>query len=259
MVTGAAGPVDNHARGRRSPGPVDCAFELVTLLSHNGRHDRCLSWGSRVSEMNTPRMRRPSWRDPRLGVGVLLVVASVALGSWAVSSADATVSVYQAREALTPGDVIDDADLQVVQVRLDGVESVYLVPGSDLLPGSVVTRTIDAGELVPLASLGSADEIDVRPVQVPMSAALTDAVAKGTRVEIWAAMPDPASPEKAYMDPAPLVTGVEVADVYTDTSVFAGSDSVQIQVLVPVDDVSAVLAALAAEAQITVVPVPGVG
>ncbi|WP_418605469.1 hypothetical protein [Georgenia sp. SUBG003] len=48
------------------------------------------------------RMRRPTWRDPRLGVGVVLVAASVALGTWAVRDAAATVEVYAARDALTP-------------------------------------------------------------------------------------------------------------------------------------------------------------
>ena len=34
--------------------------------------------------------RRPSWRDPRLGVGVLLMAASVALGAWTVAGASPT-------------------------------------------------------------------------------------------------------------------------------------------------------------------------
>src|SRR5690625_6270708 len=50
--------------------------------------------GGTMNEAATPRVRRPSWRDPRLGVGVLLVAGAVALGSWTVSRADDTVTVY---------------------------------------------------------------------------------------------------------------------------------------------------------------------
>lgn len=212
-----------------------------------------------MTDTGASRMRRPSWRDPRLGVGILLVVASVALGSWAVSSADATVEVYQTDAVLTPGDVIDVDDLHVVQVRLDGVEDLYLVPGADL-SGAVVTRTVSAGELVPLASVGSADALELRPVQIAMPAAMQDIVTAGSRVELWVAMPDPgASTQVALLPPELLVDDVEVREVHADTSVFAGSDTVQVQVLVSSDDLPVVLAALTAEGQITVVPVLGGG
>lgn len=210
-----------------------------------------------MSESTAPRMRRPSWRDPRLGVGILLVVASVALGSWAVARADTSVDVYQANETLTPGDAVDVDQLQVVQVRIEDVDATYLVPGSDLLEGAVITRTVGAGELVPVAAVGSAEEVDVRPVQIPMSASMTDVVGTGSTVDLWVALPDPASAQGALLPPEELASGLEVRSVHEDTSVFAGSDSVQVQVLVPEDDLSAVLAALTSEGEITVVPAPG--
>lgn len=213
--------------------------------------------GTHVSETTAPRMRRPSWRDPRLGVGVLLVVASVALGSWAVARAGSSVEVYQARDTLTPGDVLDIDELQVVQVRIDDLEDTYLAPGSDLVEGSVITRTVGAGELVPVAAVGSADEVDVRPVQVPMSASMSDLVVPGSSVDLWVALPDPASPQGALLPPGELASGLEVRSVHEDTSVFAGADSVQVQVLVPETDLPAVLAALSSDGLITLVPAPG--
>ena len=211
-----------------------------------------------MADIGVNRMRRPSWRDPRLGVGILLVVASVALGSWAVSRADATVEVYQASGPLTPGEAIDLDDLQIVQIRLDGVEGVYLVPGGEL-EDMVITRTVDAGELVPLAALGDPGMLDLRPVQVSMPAAMQDVVTPGSRVDLWVALPEPASTQRTWQAPELLVEGVEVREVHADTSVFAGSDTVQVQVLVPTADVPDVLAALAADGQITIVPVLGGG
>lgn len=212
-----------------------------------------------MTETSAARMRRPSWRDPRLGIGILLVVASVALGSWAVSRADATVEVYQARVALTSGEVLTADDLQVVQVRMPEVDSVYLVPDSDLLDGSVVTRTVAAGELVPIASLGSAEQVGLRPVQVAMDAAMQDLVAKGSVVDLWVALPDPGAPQGELLPPEPLVTGAEVRAVHASSSVFVGSDQVQVQVLVGEDDLASVLAALTADGVIHVVPQLGGG
>ena len=74
-----------------------------------------------------PRLRRPTWRDPRLAFGVLLVAGSVALGTWAVADAGRTVAVYAAATTLTPGDAISPQDLVAVDVRLEDVDLYYPV------------------------------------------------------------------------------------------------------------------------------------
>ena len=50
-----------------------------------------------MTDLPTPtatRLRRPSWRDSRLLVGVLLVLVSTVLGSVVVARADDRVPVY---------------------------------------------------------------------------------------------------------------------------------------------------------------------
>ncbi|MFV0252329.1 MAG: hypothetical protein ACK5H2_03230 [Beutenbergiaceae bacterium] len=200
-------------------------------------------------------MRRPHWRDPRLGVGILLVVASVALGSVLMARADRSIEVYQAEVALTPGDPLSADVLTVVRAQLDDVDGSYLLPSADL-DGAVATRTVPAGDLVPMSAVGSADEVAVRPVQVSMSAAMQDVVQKGTAVDLWVALPDP-SASGALLPPQPLVGRVEVSNIHEDTSVFAGVDELQIQVLIPESELADVLSALSAGGQVTVVPVPG--
>lgn len=116
------------------------------------------------------RLRRPTWRDPRLGVGVLLVAGSVALGTWAVRDAADTVEVYATREAVTPGQSLDASALVVQEVRLGAQESLYLRADADLPEGAVAVRTVGAGELVPRSALGLSDDVDARPVVVPLDA-----------------------------------------------------------------------------------------
>ena len=92
-----------------------------------------------------------------------------------------------------------------------------------------------------------------------MSTSMSDVVTTGSRVDLWVALPDPASPQDALLPPQELVSGLEVRAVAEDSSVFAGSDQVQVQALVPQDDLPDVLAAVASEGLVTVVPAPGGG
>src|SRR5690554_501348 len=73
------------------------------------------------------RLRRPSWRDPRLVVGLLLVAVSVAAGSWVVTSAQAATPVWVTRDTLTPGAAVTSQHLEVASVRLTAAQlSAYL-------------------------------------------------------------------------------------------------------------------------------------
>ena len=110
-----------------------------------------------MSEPVMSRIRRPSWRDPRLGVGVLLVAGSVALGSWTVAQADHTVTVLAAASVLAPGEQLEEEDLVATQVSVPEVADTYLTPETELAEDLVVLRTVGEGELVPLAALGSAE------------------------------------------------------------------------------------------------------
>ncbi|HIZ36272.1 MAG TPA: hypothetical protein H9815_10880 [Candidatus Ruania gallistercoris] len=209
-----------------------------------------------MSEPVTSRIRRPSWRDPRLGVGVLLVAGSVALGSWTMARADHTVTVFTAATVLAPGEVLAEEDLVATQVSVPDVAQTYLTP-TGLAEGQVVLRTVGEGEMVPLAAIGAAETVQVRTVTVPLDAALAEVVRAGSRVDLWVAEPAPETGGQELLPPEPLVQGVEIAQVHQDSSVFAGADEMVAQVLVATEDLAAVLAAQTGGGAITIVPVPG--
>jgi hypothetical protein len=100
------------------------------------------------------RLRRPSWRDSRLVVGVLLVLAAVAVGARVVATADDTVDVYAAAVALPEGARLDAGALRVARVRLEPGTAAYLDAARPPPEGAVVLRTIGAGELVPVQAVG---------------------------------------------------------------------------------------------------------
>ena len=214
-----------------------------------------------AGEIETPmvrRVQRPGWRDPRLGVGVLLVASSVALGAWALSGAEGGVPVYVAREVLTPGEGLTAEDLSVITTEVPG-DRVYLRADQPLPANAVATRLVGSGELVPAAAVGSPADVDVRPVSLTVSGPLSGGVVEGALVDLWltrrsqGVVGAPAEPA----EPGLVAGGLRVAGVRDDDSLFSGTASTSVEVLVPEAALTAVLAALADEGALTLVPLPG--
>lgn len=198
------------------------------------------------------RLRRPSWRDPRLVVGLLLVAASVAAGSWVVSAAQASTPVWVARETLTPGTEITARVLEVAEVRLtSGQLAAYLDATEPVPSGHVVLRTVQPGELVPRSALGDGDTLALHPVPltVPDPGA---SVTEGAVVDLWF-VPEPG---EGAAEPSTLANGLTVAEVVRPTGAFTQGQTV-VHVLVPQDELPDVLAATAAAGSVRVVPVLG--
>ncbi|MGW6228920.1 hypothetical protein ACWFQT_17585 [Cellulosimicrobium cellulans] len=213
------------------------------------------------------RLRRPGWKDPRLLVGIVVVALSVALGSWAVSTASRTVTVYAAGAALTPGTTVATADLRAVEVRLGTQTDRYLLAADGLPDEAVVLRTVAAGELVPASSLGAAADLAVRAVAVPVTTGLSERIVAGAAVDVWYVPEAPptagAEPGTAAGDEPPqpelLVEGVTVAQVDEGEGTLVVGGPTTVHLLVGVDDLPAVLAAVAGDGTIALVPVGAAG
>lgn len=205
------------------------------------------------------RLRRPGWRDPRLLAGIAMVAASVLLGSWAVRTAQATVPVYVTRAALVPGDRVVAEDLAVVDVRLGTVNLDHYLRADQPLPqDEVAVRAVGRGELVPASAVGSAADLDLRPVSVTLERAPSADVVPGALVDLWFTPPAPDDGEPA-LEPRELAVGLTVAEVTTSTGAFSATGGSAVQVLVPSARLPEVLTALAADGTLDVVPVLGSG
>jgi len=204
------------------------------------------------------RLRRPSWRDPRLLAGLVMVAAAVALGAWAVSAAEASTPVYVARGTLTPGEPVSSDDLVVAQVRLAAAEAAHYLPVTGDGPqGLVALRTVAKGELVPRSAVGDAAALDVRPVPVAAADAPSAGVVEGAMVDLWVTLE--ARDGEAVAMPRLLAEGLDVAEVTRPAGTFAVGGQTTVHVLVPTGSLPEVLGALAAEGSVQVVLVPGSG
>ena len=138
------------------------------------------------------RVRRPGWRDPRLAVGVVLVCASALLGARLLDRADDTVAVLAAQGPLVAGQEVEPGDLVAVRLRFSSAADAdrYLPGDAQVAPGTVATREVGAGELVPRAAIAAA--AGDRLVEVPLAVPVTGvpaSVGPGARVDVWVTRP----------------------------------------------------------------------
>ncbi|MDN4474889.1 SAF domain-containing protein [Demequina sp. SYSU T00192] len=187
------------------------------------------------------RMRPPGWRDPRLVVGVLLIVVAVVGVAASLRAADRTSPVYAAAGALAPGTVLEESDLVVAHVR---VGQGYLAAPADAPFGRVLTRAVGEGELVPASAVAAREDFDGRPVAVTASSPVADGVEAGALVDVWVTPEDGSSTRVGESLPVSAVEREE-------GSFGLGGETVY--VVVPEDRVGALLDALATAAEVAVV------
>jgi hypothetical protein len=187
--------------------------------------------------------------DPRLLVGVGLILASIT-GVWfVVEAADRSHPVFVATSTLSVGDTLAEDDLAVAHVRLDAADPHYLasIPAG----GLVVTRTVFEGELVPLTAVKAGARVQVRAVVVESATRLPGSIATGSLVDVWAAEQQD---DGSYAPPVVVVAGASVVDVLEQQGLVASGATDTVEVLVPTGSVAVLLAALAGESAISIVP-----
>ncbi|GAA3898324.1 SAF domain-containing protein [Microbacterium invictum] len=195
---------------------------------------------------------RAFWSDARFLLGVVLIVASVA-GVWlVVATARQTSPVFAAARTLVPGDTVVADDLHVVEVALGATAETYATP-TTLEPGAVAVRTIEAGELVPLTAIDDAERAVTTTISLRSAGEVPSAVATGTVVEIWAA---PQLERGEFDTPRILVPSATVVSVTRDDSMM-GTSGTALEVVIDRAAVADALAAIAADARLSVVPTAG--
>lgn len=199
------------------------------------------------------RLRRPRWRDPRLIVGIVLVLASVLGTSLLVARLAATTTVLVARQDIVVGDVLDTDLLTTAEIRLGERTALYARSFDQVPEGAVASSTVRAGELLPVSAIGQSQDVPLRPVVIPVDSSVAESVAPGGRVELWNT-PEPGS-DGADVHATVLVRDGVVRAVDTGSSL--GMRSMTVEVLVPEDQVAPVLEALARGDRLDVIGVPG--
>jgi len=200
------------------------------------------------------RFKKPSWKDPRLLVGILLVLASVAGVVSLVAAADQTTEAYAANESIAVGELLSQEKLHRVKVRLGDVEEYYLTPEGGFGAGLVAVQRIGKNQLLPHESFGRPDALDRKPVAVTIDEALPPQAVAGSRVDVWVALPDT---RNGFNEPTLLLPGAEVAQLTPGSTALGAQRSTVVMVLVADAQMPKLLGAQANKAKISVVWNPG--
>lgn len=216
-----------------------------------------------LAERDANRLRAPSWRDPRLVVGLLLVLGSVVAGARLVASFDHREPVYAAAVALAPGQIVRADQLSRVEVALGGQVERYLSAGTALPDGSVALREVRPGELIPRSAVGRSDG-SVQPVMVPVVPDAARMVSGGDLVDVWVNTRRPGAASggpDAYGTPVKMLSQAAVSRVPDPANGRLGAvgGTVGVLVMVPAEQVERVIAAVDQNARFTLVPSVGAG
>lgn len=203
------------------------------------------------------RLRKPSWKDARLVIGLMLVLLSTSLGAAALRAADDRVPVFVARQTLVPGQRLDPAMIGTVDVQVDRTGDAYLAAGEALPADGFVLREVRSGELVPKSAVGTARQIAVQPLAVGIDQVSAATLVDGSVVDVYANKRLATSGPQEFGEPQRVLQGVSVATVSTSGSGLGSTGRSFVQLLVPTDRVAQLIGLIDAGAKVTVVAVPG--
>lgn len=216
-----------------------------------------------MTDLPTPaasRLRRPSWRDSRLVVGLLLVLVSTVLGALVVAQADDRVPVWAARGQVAPGERLTEADVVRVDVLLGDGAAAYLPADTAFPADTFALRDLRPGELVPASAVGGPDRVEVQQVALLVDATSASTLARGSVVDVYVNRPTTSTTvgTPTFEGPERALEAVSVVRVAGEDAVLGGATETRaVHVMVPRDQVRDLVADVDAGARITLVPVPG--
>jgi hypothetical protein len=209
------------------------------------------------------RLATPRWLDARLVGGLVLVLGSIAVGTRVVAAADDTQTVWAVTADLAAGSRLRDDHLRRVDVHLTGDTPGHYLDARAAHPvGYLLTRPVNAGELLPAAAVAAPDAVTGkrRFVTLPVERYhLPDDLRAGELVDVYVTVKSAAG----GAEPRSLLVGAALTVAAVNRGSrggfgAAGTGDVGVELSVPERDARGIVAA-AQSGPIDLVRVPGGG
>ncbi|MGL4176595.1 MAG: hypothetical protein ACRCSN_10995 [Dermatophilaceae bacterium] len=216
-----------------------------------------------MTDLPTPqasRLRAPSWHDPRLSIGIVLVLASTVLGWMAMARADDRVPFYTVTARVAPGEQVGDDDVTVTDVQLGDASARYLEADRPIGATSWALRELRPGELIPVDAVGDPREVDIQPVALRVDATSAGALGTGALVDVYVNRPGKGSTAASptFAEPDLVLQRVSVVSLGDEDSVLGGAGETRaVTIGVPRKSVKGLVADVDNGAKVTLVSVPG--
>jgi len=176
----------------------------------------------------------------QLLVSVAVVAGSV-VGAWFVIESSKITEVYLVTKSdLASGTALTEQNLEKTDLALFALATEYLQP--DQLPsGAYLTRTISAGEVIPISAVTTQALDDYSNIVLTPSVEISSAISPGAKVSVWAS---PALDYQSFGEPTIAALDVEVVQVREPETSFA-SAARSVELRVPITSIQAILRAIA--------------
>jgi|GEM_PF-914112 len=176
----------------------------------------------------------------RLMVSAAVVAGSV-VGAWFVIESSKITEVYLVtRIDLASGTALTEQNLETTDLALFSLGNQYLRVGQ--LPlGAYLTRTISAGEVIPVSAVTTQQLDDYSNIVLTPSVEISSAITPGSKVSVWAS---PALDYQSFGEPTIAAIDVEVVQVREPEGSFA-SAAKSVELRVPITSIQSILRAIA--------------
>jgi hypothetical protein len=167
---------------------------------------------SDVPSPKATRQSRPRWLDPKLFLGILLVLVSMVLGARVVAAADQTVEIWALKSdvRLEPAMPLTQDSLVARKVQFTSQEDAdrYVSAREEIPEGARMLRSVGAEEFLPRDSWTDEPDrqLDDAPIPVQQSL-LPQSLRSGDRVDVYfvAAEDDAFPPETAVLGASDII------------------------------------------------------
>lgn len=176
----------------------------------------------------------------QLLLSAVVVVGSV-VGAWYVIETSKITEVYLVTNSdLASGTALIEQGLESTELALFSLGSQYLRKGQ-LPAGAYLTRTISAGEVIPISALTTQQLDDYSNIVLTPSVEISSAITPGAKVAVWAS---PALDYQSFGEPTIAAVDVEVVQVREPEGSFA-SAAKSVELRVPLSSIQSILRAIA--------------
>lgn len=180
------------------------------------------------------------WRDPRLLLGIMLVLLATVVGAKLYAARDNTVAYWSLNAAVTSGDRVDSGDLVATRVHLSERAARQYFRVDEEFPAALDTLVWSwdhaAGALVERSAVvdAAAETAVELPLSVATGAFPTD-LRSGDRVDVWVG---PAPGQAGDEDARRVLRAVRVVSTDAEDDVVGGAASRTIMVSVDEDELT---------------------
>jgi len=148
-----------------------------------------------------------------------------------------------ANSNLSSSTPLGDANVTATPMDLGEAEGQYLAASKQNLGKWILTRPVNAGELIPVSSIGPVDTADCAQIVVSLGVSLAKTIKVGDNIDLWAA-DQSTNPESI---PVQVVTAGELVSTKEATDSFSQAAQ-SIEICISPAEIRSVVAAMATRA-----------